>query len=130
MSLLKKIIAYRKKEKERIAVAQEKYQEEVRQRFIESEKLSPEYDYLKINKYGRLIKGYPIPMAMSVTHDKVGAAAIIRGYQLMDEMPELGWAAYYIGENEIYERVGREQPFSDEMIAEAKKQAKERSNNE
>lgn len=130
MSLLKRLIEYRKKEKERIAIAHEEYQEEVRQRFIESEKLSPEYDYLKINKCGRLIKGYPIPMAMSFTYDKVAAASYIRGYQLMDEMPELGWAAAYIGRNEIYERVGRERPFSEEKIEEEKKQAKERINNE
>lgn len=122
MSILERFIAYKKK----IKKSKERNKEELKRRLIESEKLSPEFDYLKINDKGRLIKKYPIPMSMSFTYDKVAAAGFIRGFQLMDENPELGWAAAYIGINEIQVRAGREPIFTEEQIEECKKQALER----
>lgn len=87
-------------------------------RLLESELLDPEYAYLKIDNNGYLVNGYPIPMAMSFTKDKVESAAFAYGYTLMDKYPNMGWAAAYIARNDINQRVGRKKIFSDKEICE------------
>lgn len=92
-------------------------------RLLESELLDPEFEYMKINKNGYLIKGWPIPMAMSMTRDKVAGASFDYGYKMMDKFPNFGWVPSYIAENEIYQRVGRRRVFSDKDIRECMKQS-------
>ena len=96
-------------------------------RILESILLSPDFDFLEIDNHGYLKEKFPIPGSMSFTRDKVAAASFIEGERMMDEHPELGWGAYYLGVNSIHERTKRRKVYSDEQIADTIKNDKEKT---
>jgi len=90
----------------------EMYKKVVRVRLLESELLSPEFDYLEIDERGLLKKPFLVPETGSYTFDKVYAASVIKGHEYMNHYKNANLIPYYIGRNTIYNRVLREVPYS------------------
>lgn len=83
-------------------------------RIRESNALSPEYDYLKINNNGLLKEPYEITNGKT-TRDKVLAAAHIRGIDKLYEVePGNIENQYYSGYKEIFDRVKKYENREDE----------------
>lgn len=85
-----------------------RYKELIKLRIQESELLSPEYDYLKINKRGLLKKKYPIPNSMSYTRDKVAAASFNNMRIYIEEHPGSDGEGWKNARDDVYIRAGRE----------------------
>lgn len=84
-------------------------------RNIESQLLSPEYDFLEIDKRGFLKEGVLLMNAITVTKDKVQAAAQEYGINGDDGR------TYMERANDIYERAGRSKVYSKRDIDSEKK---------
>ena len=84
-------------------------------RKVESELLSPEYDFLEIDNRGFLKKGVFLYNSITVTRDKVQAAAQEYGLSEIDER------TYMERANKIYERAGRHKVYSKKNINDEKK---------
>ncbi len=94
-------------------------------RIKESELLSPDFDFLKIDNDGYLVHPYLIIGSLHYTRDKVIAAGIVNGLRKMkDSNGEYGHLPFLEGRNEINERVYRKPIYSEKQLLKEKKKGR------